>query len=82
VKTGIDVREWAPDEPDPRLLVDQGDAGKLARPGLDPVVLAGPVVRGVPAIQELVRVADGLRGWTAIGKPCPGRLPRPTIILT
>jgi hypothetical protein len=49
VEAGVDFREWAPDEPDTRLLVDQGDAGKLARPGLDPVVLARPVVRGVPA---------------------------------
>jgi hypothetical protein len=87
VEFGVDFREWAPDGPDERLLVDQGDADKLAR----------PVVRGVPAtvwktrrfddsvcvswaegsmghrvctsgapekllpIQELIRVADGLR---------------------
>jgi hypothetical protein len=97
VEFGVDFREWAPDGPDERLLVDQGDAHKLARPGFDPVVLARPVVRGVPAtvwktrrfddsvcvswaegsmghrvctsgapekllpIQELIRVADGLR---------------------
>jgi hypothetical protein len=99
VELGIDRREWAPEgQPDERLLVEQGDPGKLARPGLDPVVLARPVVRGVPAtvwktrgfddsvcvswaegtvghrvcssgvpdrllpVEELVRVADGLRG--------------------
>ena len=99
VEFGIDSREWAPDgRRDVRLEVEQGDPGKLARPGFDPVVLAKPVVRGVPAtvwktrrfddsvcvswaegtvghrvcssgapdgllpVEELVRVADGLRG--------------------
>jgi hypothetical protein len=98
VEFGIDSREWAPKEPDERLLVDQGDPEKLARPGHDPVVLVRPVVRGIPAtvwktrgfddlicvywaegtmghrvctsgapqqllaIEELIRVADGLRG--------------------
>jgi hypothetical protein len=98
VEFGIDFREWAPAGPDARLLIDQGDAGTLARPGFDAVVLARPVVRGVPAtvwktrnfddstcvswaegamghrvctsgtpakllpVEELVRVADGLRG--------------------
>jgi hypothetical protein len=39
-----------PGGPEARLLVDQGDPDKLARPGFDPVVLARPVVRGgVPA---------------------------------
>jgi hypothetical protein len=60
VEAGIDFREWAPDEPDRRLLVDQGDAGKLARPGLDPVVLARPVVRGVPATVWKTRLFDDL----------------------
>jgi hypothetical protein len=98
VEFGIDRREWAPEgRQDERLEVEQGDPGKLARPGFDPVVLARPVVRGVPAtvwktrrfddsvcvswaegtmghrvctsgapdrllpVEELVRVADGLR---------------------
>ena len=97
VEHGIDSREWTLEGPEQRLGVHQGDAGKLARPGYDPVVLARPVVRGVPAtvwktrlfddsvcvswaegamghqvctsgaperllpIQELIRVADGLR---------------------
>jgi hypothetical protein len=97
VEAGIDFREWAPNGPDERLLVDQGAAHKLGRPGFDPIVLARPVVRGVPAtvwktrrfddlicvswaegsmghrvctsgaperllpIQDLIRVADGLR---------------------
>jgi hypothetical protein len=58
VEFGIDSREWAPDGPDERLLVDQGDAGKLARPGFDPVVLARPVVRGVPATVWKTRLFD------------------------
>jgi hypothetical protein len=49
VELGIDFREWAPEGSEERLLVDQGDADKLARPGFDPVVLARPMVRGVPA---------------------------------
>jgi hypothetical protein len=50
VEFGIDWREWAPDgRQDVRLEVEQGDPGKLARPGFDPVVLARPVVRDVPA---------------------------------
>jgi hypothetical protein len=97
VELGIDVREWTLEGPEQRLSVDQGDADKLARPGFDPLVLARPVVRGVPAtvwktrrfddsvcvswaegamghrvctsgapeqllpLQELIRVADGLR---------------------
>jgi hypothetical protein len=98
VEFGIDFREWAPAGADGRLLVDQGDADRLAQPGFDPVVLARPMVRGVPAtvwktrrfddsmcvswtegtmghrvctsgapgkllaMEELVRMADGLRG--------------------
>jgi hypothetical protein len=59
VEFGIDFREWAPDgRPDVRLLVDQGDADKLARPGFDPVVLGRPVVRGVPATVWKTRLFD------------------------
>jgi hypothetical protein len=51
VEFGVDRREWGPDGrvEDERLDVEQGDTGKLARPGFDPVVLSRPVVRGVPA---------------------------------
>jgi len=49
VESGIDTREWGPDRPDERLLVDQGDADHLSRPGVDPIVLARPLVRGRPA---------------------------------
>jgi hypothetical protein len=49
VELGIDFREWAPEGPEERLMVHQEDADKLARPGFDPVVLARPMVRGVPA---------------------------------
>jgi hypothetical protein len=98
VEFGIDSQEWGRPGPDERLSVEQGDPDKLARPGLDPVVLARPVVRGMPgtvwktrrfddsicvswaegtmghrvcssgaprkllSIDQLVGVADGLRG--------------------
>jgi hypothetical protein len=83
VEAGVDFREWAPEEPDRRLLVDQGDAGKLARPGLDPVVLARPVVRGVPAtvwktrrFDDLVCVswAEGAMGHRVCTSGAPGKL--------
>jgi hypothetical protein len=83
VEAGIDFREWAPDEPDRRLLVDQGDAGKLARPGLDPVVLARPVVRGVPATvwktrrfddSVCVSWAEGAMGHRVCASGAPGKL--------
>jgi hypothetical protein len=60
VEFGIDRREWGPDGrvEDERLDVEQGDPGKLARPGFDPVVLARPVVRGVPATAWKTRRFD------------------------
>ena len=58
VESGIDFREWAPAGPDVRLLVDQGDADTLARPGLDPVVVARPAVRGVLATVWKIRRFD------------------------
>jgi hypothetical protein len=60
VEAGIDSREWAPDGPDERLLIDFGDADKVARPGFDPVVLARPVVRGVRATVWKTRLFDDL----------------------
>lgn len=60
VESGTDLREWAPAGPDVRLLIDQGAADRLARPGVDPVVLARPSVRGVPAIVWKTRRFDDL----------------------
>jgi hypothetical protein len=58
VELGIDRRSWGPEWPDVRLEVEQGDAGKLTGPGFDPVVLARPVVRGVPAMVWKTRGFD------------------------
>lgn len=83
VEFGIDFREWAPDGPDERLLIDQGDADKLARPGFDPVVLARPVVRGVSATVWKTRLfddsvcvswAEGTMGHRVCTSGAPGRL--------
>lgn len=84
VEFGIDSREWAPEgRQDERLEVDQGDPGKLARPGFDPVVLARPVVRGVPAtvwktrgFDDLVCVswAEGTMGYRVCTGGAPERL--------
>jgi hypothetical protein len=84
VEFGIDFRTWAPDrQQGVRLLVDQGDAGKLARPGLDPVVLARPVVRGVPATVWKTRLfddsvcvswAEGTMGHRVCTSGAPGKL--------
>jgi hypothetical protein len=84
VEFGIDFREWAPEErQDVRLLVDQGDPGKLARPGFDPVVLARPVVRGMPATvwktrrfddSVCVSWAEGTIGHRVCTSGAPGRL--------
>jgi hypothetical protein len=84
VELGIDTREWAPEgRHDERLLVEQGDAGKLARLGFDPVVLARPVVRGMPAtvwktrgFDDLVCVswAEGSVGHRVCSSGAPGRL--------
>jgi hypothetical protein len=84
VEVGVDFRTWAPDgQQDVQLLVDQGDAGKLARPGLDPVVLARPVVRGVPATvwktrrfddSVCVSWAEGAMGHRVCTSGAPGKL--------
>jgi hypothetical protein len=65
-----------------RSTVDDARVGKTH---LLLAIALGVCTSGAPgkllAIQELVRVADGLRGWTAIGSPArvaqvafPGRL--------
>jgi hypothetical protein len=83
VESGIDFQEWTPGDPDVRLLVDQGDAGKLARPGFDPVVLARPRVRGRPATVWKIRLfddlvcvswAEGAMGLRVCTSGVPGRL--------
>ncbi len=84
VELGIDRREWTPDgRQDERLLVEQGDADKLAPPGFDPVVLARPVVRGVPAtvwktrgFDDVVCVswAEGTMGHRVCTSGAPERL--------
>jgi hypothetical protein len=84
VEAGIDFRTWAPDgQQDVQLLVDQGDADKLARPGLDPVMLARPVVRGVPATvwktrrfddSVCVSWAEGAMGHRVCTSGAPGKL--------
>jgi hypothetical protein len=84
VEFGIDRREWGPDgRQDERLEVEQGDTGKLARPGFDPVVLARPVVRGVPATvwktrgfddSVCVSWAEGTTGHRVCTSGAPGRL--------
>jgi hypothetical protein len=85
VEFGIDSREWAPDggRQDVRLLVEQGDTDKLARPGFDPVVLARPVVRGMPAMvwktrrfddSVCVSWAEGSMGHRVCTSGAPGKL--------
>jgi hypothetical protein len=84
VEFGIDSREWAPQgRQDVRLEVEQGDPGKLARPGFDPVVLARPVVRGVSAAvwktrrfddSVCVSWAEGTMGHRVCTGGAPGRL--------
>ena len=84
VQMGVDFREWAPQgRQDERLLVDQGDPGKVARPGFDPVVLARPVVRGAPATvwktrrfddSVCVSWAEGTMGHRVCSSGAPGRL--------
>ncbi len=84
VEFGIDRREWAPDgRLDVRLEIEQGDPGKLARPGFDPVVLARPVMRGVPATvwktrgfddSICVSWAEGTMGHRVCTGGAPGRL--------
>jgi hypothetical protein len=60
VESGIHTQEWAPDRPDERLLVDQGDTDRLSRPGFDPIVMAKPQVRGRPATVWKTRGFDDL----------------------
>jgi hypothetical protein len=90
VELGIDVQEWALEGPEQRLSVDQGDADKLARPGFDPVVLARPVVRGVPATvwktrrfddSVCVSWAEGAMGHRVCTSGAPEKLlPIPVLI--
>jgi hypothetical protein len=84
VEFGIDRREWAPEgRQDEWLEVEQGDPGRLARPGFDPVVLARPVVRGVLATVWKTRRfddsvclswAEGTMGHRVCTGGAPGRL--------
>jgi hypothetical protein len=60
LESGVDIRQWAPDRPDQRLLIEQGDADHLSRPGVDPIVLARPQVRGRPATVWKTRGFDDL----------------------
>jgi hypothetical protein len=61
VHLDVDTQEWTLEgHPDERLLVEQGDVDKVARPGFDPVVLDRPTVRGVPATVWKTRGFDDL----------------------
>jgi hypothetical protein len=84
VESDLDIQEWVMDgNPNVRLLVEQGGADEVGRPGLDPVVLDRPTVRGVPAtvwktkgFDDLVCVswAEGAAGHRVCSSGTPGQL--------
>jgi hypothetical protein len=84
IDTYLDTRTWALDgHPSERLLVEQGGVDEVGRPGLEPVVLDRPTVRGMPAIvwqtggfDDLVCVswAEGSAGHRVCSFGTPGQL--------